>query len=94
METKEEVLQNIKDGVATERGWRDWFEYENLLQYGDTPDIKDISLIDEVISRFAIAMCEEQRKACSESARSIFDNDSGIIHVDKQSILETKNVAE
>jgi|GEM_PF-2864940 len=73
MKTKEEILQHIKDEVAMEYGWRNWLEYENLLQYSDTPDVRDISLIDEVIDRYTIVMCDEQNKECAVNATLLIE---------------------
>lgn len=83
---KEELLQKIKDEVAHEYGFSDW---EQLVECD--PDVDDY--VDEIANLYAIAMCEEQKMACCEEAEvDYYDWDRA--RVDKQSILQTKNVAE
>lgn len=61
METKEAILQRIKDEVANEYGWKNWSS-----AYGDNGITN--RLIDETANRYSIAMCNEQIKSCASIA--------------------------
>lgn len=106
---KEELLQKIKDEVARDQGY---LGIDHLIELSSDKYI--LKALDEIASRYAIAMCEEQKRECSENASSILIDECGNVHtygydiysdegwcrgtveseVDKQSILNTKNVAE
>lgn len=105
---KEELLQKIKDDVAKLNG------HHKMEDCTYIPHL--MALMEAVAKRYAIAMCEEQKKACAEGSKIVLSDygkksdgsygwntrsvdyfamdDGNNIKIDKQSILETKNVAE
>lgn len=68
METKEAILQRIKDEVAREHHYKDWAEASECFNGDDTSDyradIETDGMVDEVAKRYAIAMCQLQIQAC------------------------------
>lgn len=84
MQTKEEILQLVKDEVALKHGAADW----RLLSYRMDRDELEKIYDNEVSPKFAVAMCDKQKVVCYEIAldcliRGTFDR-----------VLNAKNVAE
>jgi hypothetical protein len=85
---KEVLLQKIKHEVARERDYKDWASM--MKWYIDKNVLFMLTVAyEKVTERFAIAMCEEQKKQC-HAAASI----QSLPHTIFKAILETKNVAE
>lgn len=99
---KEATLQAIKNKLAKEYDYEDWSQL--VKEMSDDAPIDFIMYTDEVAKRYAIAMCDRQKKQCAIEARTmvVFDEEVHAydprpvseIKIDKDSILESNNVAE
>lgn len=84
---KEELLQKIKDEIANLNG------HHKMEDCTYIPHL--MALMEAVANRYAIVMCEAQKEACSDNADIHWPAENNLNPcVDKQSILNTKNVAE
>jgi len=79
---KKELLQKIKDDVAEKHSYPSW---SAVIKYPMDAETRS-QIFDEVANRYAIAMCEEQKRECSEK---ISDLDVDAL----KTVLTTKNVA-
>ena len=84
------LLDELKDEVAILNGWS---SFNDMAGQYDCPKF----VVDEVAKRYALQMCKETQRRCTENATTkhgyFSDGSTGAFRVvDKQSILSEDNI--